>query len=201
MRRKPVESYHHGDLRAALVSAGLQILKKEGLEALSLREVARQAGVSHQAPYHHFPTRGHLMAAIAAEGFEKLSEALETIQEGAENPIDAAQRTGVRYVTFAAENPERFKLMFGGAIGSREPYPELDAAARRVFTLLVRPFGLAANEKRGPNPVVLTLWSTVHGLAALAVDGQIAFKGKELEAAALATTERVWLGVKDALTR
>jgi hypothetical protein len=90
--------------------------------------------------------------------------------------------------------------MFGSEIGSREPYPDLDAAAQRVFALLVRPFGIASSKKRGmPNPVVLTLWSTVHGLAALVVDGQVALTGDELEAAATATTERVWLGVRDAV--
>ncbi len=113
------------------------------------------AVVSHQVPYHHFPTRGHLLAAIAAQGFDQLAEELESIQQGGTSPAAMAQDTGVRYVTFAAENPERFRLMFGSERGSREPYPELDESARRVFTLLVRPFGLTANEKRGADPSCL----------------------------------------------
>jgi AcrR family transcriptional regulator len=201
MRRKPAPDYHHGDLRSALLKAGLQILRARGLAALSLREVARKAGVSHQAPYHHFATRGHLLAAIAAEGFSELANQLDAIQAKADSPVSAAQATGVRYVTFAAENPERFRLMLGAEIGPREPYPELAAAAERVFNALVRPFGIPAKRGgNGPDAVVLTLWSTVHGLAALVVDGQVRLEGEALEAAARATTQRVWLGVREALT-
>lgn len=200
MPRKPAPAYHHGDLRAALLDTAFQILKKDGLAALSLREVARRTRVSHQAPYHHFATRGHLLAALAREGFDQLAGELEVIQAAARDPLRAAQETGVRYVTFAAANPERFRLMFGAELGSREPYPELEQAAQSVFVLLVRPFGLTPGQRRGaPDAVVLTLWSTVHGLAALAVDGQVALVGKALETAARATTERVWLGVRDAV--
>src|SRR3990172_4249902 len=157
--------YHHGDLRAALLATALQILKKDGLAGLSLRELARRAGVSHQAPSHHLGTRGPLLAALAGEGFDLLAAELERVQAGARDPVQGAQRTGVRYVTFAAANPERFRLMFGAEIGLRAPYPALDEAAQRVFTLLVRPFGLGPGPRgRAPGAVVLTLWSTVHGL-------------------------------------
>lgn len=200
MPRKPATPYHHGDLRAALLASAFQILKREGLGSLSLREVARQAGVSHQAPYHHFATRGHLLAALATEGFDKLAGELERLQAAATSPAEAARESGVRYVTFAAANPERFRLMFGGEIGARSPYPELQSASYRVFSLLVRPFGLAPSHGRGaPDPIVLTLWSTVHGLAALVVDGQVPLAGTALEAAARATTERVWLGIREAI--
>lgn len=200
MRRKAAASYHHGDLRRALLAVAFDILKSKGLEALSLREVAREAGVSHQAPYHHFPSRAHLLAALAAEGFTQLGDELETVQAATADPVQQAQETGIRYVVFASRNPERFRLMFGAAIGSRAPYPDLEDAAQRVFALLVRPFG---RPPRGPgssfDPVVLTLWSAVHGLAALAVDGQIPLHGKALAEAARATTEQVWFGVRDAL--
>src|SRR3990172_5080540 len=129
MPRRTPATYHHGDLRAALLKAALQILRTRGLAALSLREVARKAGVSHQAPYHHFATRGHLLAALAAEGFNQLGDELDRIQAAAGDAVSAAQDTGVRCVTFAAANPDRFRLMFGADIGSRDPYPELAAAA------------------------------------------------------------------------
>lgn len=197
MRRKPRPPYHHGDLRAALLASGLEILRRDGAAALSLREVARHAGVSHQAPYHHFPSKSHLLAALACEGFALLGDELEQVQGRAADMVSKAQRTGVHYVTFAARNPERFRLMFGAEIGSRAPYPELQAAAGRVFSLLVRPFGIVpAPEPRGaPDDIVLTLWSLVHGLAALVVDGQVQLHGAALEAAALATTERLWFGL------
>ena len=200
MPRKPANPYHHGDLRPALLEAALQMLKRTGSGSLSLREVARQAGVSHQAPYHHFASREHLLAALATEGFDQLATQIERLQSAARNPLEAAQETGVRYVTFAASNPERFRLMFGGEIGARAPYPDLESASRRVFALLLRPFGLARGEGRGaPNAVVLTLWSSVHGLAALAVDKQVPLTGKALETAARAMTERVWLGIREAV--
>lgn len=200
--KKAASPYHHGDLRRALLDAAFEILKAEGPSALSLREVARRAGVSHQAPYHHFASRAHLLAALAAEGFEQLAESLVRVQAAATEPVQRMQDTGVEYVMFASRNPERFRLMFGAELGTRDPYPDLDAAAKHVFELMVRPFGgkPQATAHTSDRAVVLTLWSTVHGLAALAVDGQVALKGQALEVAARATTERVWFGVKAALT-
>lgn len=202
MPRKAATPYHHGDLRRALLTAAFDILRHRGLGALSLRDVAREAGVSHQAPYHHFPSRAHLLAALAAEGFTQLGDEIEEVQAAITDPVRKAQETGVRYVVFASRNPERFRLMFGAEIGSRAPYPELQEAAQRVFALLVRPFGRAPRRPGDSfDPVVLALWSTVHGLAALTVDRQIPLQGKALAEAARATTEQVWLGVRDALTK
>jgi hypothetical protein len=116
--------------------------------------------------------------------------------------VQRMQNTGIEYVMFASRNPERFRLMFGAELGARDPHPELNAAAKRVFELLVRPFGMKpqAGARTTDQAVVLTLWSTVHGLAALAVDGQVPLAGKALEAAARATTDRLWFGVKAAVT-
>jgi len=199
--KKPAASYHHGDLRRALLDAAFEILRDDGPAALSLREVARRAGVSHQAPYHHFPSRAHLLAALACEGFDQLADSLEHVQAAATDPVRRMQNTGIQYIMYAAKNPERFRLMFGAELGTREPYEDLRLAANRVFELLVRPFGLAPqlNPRSDGRAVVLTLWSTVHGLAALVVDGQIKVHGKALEATARATTERLWFGIKAAL--
>src|SRR5437763_706468 len=109
MRRQPASSYHHGDLRPALLASALELLERTGPATLSLREVARHAGVSHQAPYHHFTSREHLLASLATEGFEELAAQVERLQATARSPLEAAQRAGVRYVTFAATNPERFR--------------------------------------------------------------------------------------------
>ncbi len=193
MHRRPKAPYHHGDLRRALLDAAFRILRRSGAAALSLREVARQALVSHQAPYHHFPSREHLLAALAVEGFEQLERELEHTQAAAPGPVERAQATGVHYVVFAARNPERFRLMFGAELGGRGDYPELLDASARVFRLLTLPFGL--DDTRTTNPVVLTLWSGVHGLASLVVDGQVALRGAALERAALAMTETLWTGV------
>src|SRR5215510_3558714 len=96
-------TYHHGDLRAALLEAAGRIVDKEGAAALSVREAARRARVSHNAPYRHFPDRQSLLAAIAAEGFARLGDALKNSH---------GKAMGEAYVHFALENPAVFRLMF-----------------------------------------------------------------------------------------
>src|SRR5215217_151305 len=100
-------TYHHGNLRPALLRAADKILEKEGVAALSLREAARQAGVSHNAPYRHFADRQSLLAALAAEGFELLAAAMRG---------HSGKEMGEAYVRFALEHPQRFRLMFSGML-------------------------------------------------------------------------------------
>src|SRR6266705_366700 len=122
-----MSTYHHGDLPATLLRAAGKTLERRGIGALSLRETARRAGVSHNAPYRHFPDRGALLAALAAEGFATLGERLRG-QPGRE--------MGEAYVRFALEQPQRFRLMFGGLLPMTR-YPELAAsaeAAQRALT-------------------------------------------------------------------
>src|SRR6266849_10299695 len=97
-----MSTYHHGDLPAALLRAAGKTLERRGIGALSLREAARRAGVSHNAPYRHFPDRESLLAAIAAEGFAMLGERLKG---------QAGRKKAEAYVRFAIENPQRFRLM------------------------------------------------------------------------------------------
>src|SRR5918999_1721652 len=96
-------TYHHGDLRAAVLAAAAKIMEKEGLAGLSVREAARRAGVSHNAPYRHFPDR----AALAIEGFRELGKALEG---------RSGRELGETYVHYALQHPQRFRLMFGGRL-------------------------------------------------------------------------------------
>ena len=121
-------TYHHGDLRPALLRAAAKILEKEGREAISLRDLARRAGVSHNAPYRHFADRGALLAALADEGFVRLVGELE----GRPWRDQAAA-----YVRFALANPERFRLMF------TRPVPEAlqrlvggDAVAQAIWAMV-----------------------------------------------------------------
>ena len=167
---------------------------------LSLREVARAAGVSHQAPYHHFPSRAHLLAALAEQGFRQRAGEVEQAQSRVSGAERQAYETAVQYVLFAARNPERFTLMFGDEIGSRTQYPGLDAAAGAVFDRLAQPFGAPIRHGSGnAPPLVLTAWSTVHGLAALIVHGQVRLEGPAVEAAAREVALVLWNGVKGAL--
>lgn len=143
-------TYHHGDLRVALLGAAGKMLEKEGLAAVSVREAARQAGVSHNAPYRHFPDREALLAALAAEGFDQLSKALEN---------RSGRELAEAYVGFALEHRERFRLMFSGAPAR----PDLLARFTAAFTELGAGASLAG----------AAAWSLVHGLAELMLHGHL----------------------------
>lgn len=168
-------SYHHGDLRSALVEAGLAILAEGGdFAALTLRETARRAGVSAMAPYRHFADKDSLLAAIAAIGFERLAKA-QRAADIAPSPAAAMKAQGVAYIAFALDNPALFRLMFGAAQPSMG-HDALATAAKSSFDLLVaRVASLepAAGDGSGGKDRVLAHWSLVHGLAMLAVDGQL----------------------------
>ncbi len=152
-------TYHHGDLPAALLRAAGRTLEKRGIGALSLRDVARRAGVSHNAPYRHFPDREALLAALAAEGFAMLGERLRG---------KPGREMGKAYVRFALEQPQRFRLMFGGVLPIAK-FPQLGAAARATHEVLLAAF------KDLPRPAVAAAaaWSLVHGLSHLLLDGHL----------------------------
>ena len=168
-------TYHHGDLRDALISAALAMLE-EGIDpaALSLREAARRAGVSAMAPYRHFDDKAALLAAVATIGFERLAAALRTA-DAIMPPTEALIQQGVAYVVFACANPDLFRLMFGVAPEPRraEPAAAGEAAyaimADRVATLV--PKALA-------KPWALKCWATAHGLAALAIENLLGDVGE-----------------------
>ena len=153
-------TYHHGDLRATLLQVAGKVMEKEGLAGLSLRDLARRAGVSHNAPYRHFPDRDALLAALGAEGFERLGEAM-----GAHT----GREMGEAYVHFALEHPQRFRLMFGGALDF-EKYPGLRTAADAAYQLLV----LAFKDLPRPELAAAGAWALVHGLSHLLLDGHFA---------------------------
>lgn len=164
---RPKRTYHHGDLVAALLAEAGKVLEEEGLDALTLREVARRVGVSHNAPYRHFPDREALLAALAAEGFGQL----------AERQREAAAEKGVRgmgeaYVQFALGQPQRFQLMFGGAVRI-DRHPRLADVATRTFDALSGALAGASPASRGAADASVAAWALVHGLAHLLKDGRI----------------------------
>src|SRR2546423_14651068 len=164
--KKPRTSYHHGNLREALLDAAERLLPRTGPERLSLREVAREAGVSHGAPYHHFASREALLAALAVRGFDGLAAAMSAAS-GAK-PFDRLVGICEAYVDFAARHPTRFQLMFGPLLASREEHPGLEAAGHRSFFVLVQ----AAQEfdPKHAMPLALAGWSLAHGLAHLRIN-------------------------------
>jgi len=158
--RRRKRGYHHGDLRAATVQAAAELLEKQGPAAVVLREVARKAGVSHNAPYRHFPTREALLAALAAQGFREFAEHMR----GA-----AGASMGEAYVGFALARPQLFRLMFGGALRLGTD-PELAAASRGAYDGLVGAFR-ARGDVADPELAAAAAWALVHGLAHLLLDG------------------------------
>ncbi len=181
--------YHHGALRAALVEAGLAILAEGDPAALSLRETARRAGVSAMAPYRHFPDKEALLAAVAGVGFERLAACLKTADAEATGSA-ALVAQGRAYVGFALTEPALFRLMFGPALAKEGAAKSSEGEA--AFSVLADRVGTMTSA--GDREVVaLHCWALVHGLASLALDGQI-----DRDPAAL---ERTMRGVLDVSAR
>src|SRR5664279_157938 len=122
------KKYHHGDLKNALIQAGIKILSKEGVGGLSLRKVASKAGVSHSAPYSHFADKQALIAAISTEGFRQLYERINGVTyEFKTKPSRQLVEVAWAYVQFAMDDRDRFKVMFSGILEKEREYPEFVA--------------------------------------------------------------------------
>lgn len=156
-----MSTYHHGDLRAAILRAAGKLLEKQGISKLSVRQAAHRAGVSHNAPYRHFPDRESLLAALAAEGFSVLGENLQD---------KSGRDMGEAYVRFALEHPQRFRLMFGGLLRLSD-FPELRERAGEAHAALTAAFR-AQPGVSNPEIAAAAAWSLVHGLSHLLLDGQ-----------------------------
>lgn len=176
-------AYHHGDLRRALVEAALALATEEQRWDFSLREVARRAGVSHNAPYRHFSEKRDLLAAVAVAGFDALRARLAAAAEETEEPEAALVATGVAYIGFGTENPARYRLMFGPALfvaGAEMPstVAQAGAAAKAVLARIIacgvraKRFAVSADTQAEQEGFVLTAWSLVHGLTMLLIDGR-----------------------------
>ena len=161
--------YHHGDLRAALLAEGLRLVETSGADALSLRAVARAAGVSATSVYRHFPDKRALMMALAQEGVRRLGEAQRGAAAVAGTGAAAFSATGVAYVRFALANPGLFRLTFtypGIDVGD----PTSDAAASLLHD---HALDMAHGDARQARIVALRAWALVHGLALLMLDGRV----------------------------
>ena len=165
-------AYHHGDLRRGLLDAAETLLERDGGPAgLSLREVARAAGVSHNAPYRHFADREALLAALAAEGFARLAGVLEQVAATLPPPARGLA-VGRAYLRFARTHRALYLLMFGPEI-RKSAHPALAAAAAATFAAVLWKEGARAPAKRARHEAVGG-WALAHGLAHLIVDGQLA---------------------------
>ncbi len=173
------DRYHHGDLRQTLITAALHLLTEEQNWGFSLREVARRAGVSHNAPYNHFRSKQDLLAAVAAAGYDLLRAQMQEAAASAETPADALQEIGVAYVRFGTQNPAHYRLMFGSVLAAADSglpavVGEAAATAKDLLRAVIRD-GMAqgrfAVPPSGLDMAVLSAWSLVHGLTLLLLDG------------------------------
>jgi AcrR family transcriptional regulator len=195
-------TYHHGDLRNALVTAALQAIAEEGAEGFTLRDAARRAGVSPAAPYRHFADRDALLGAVAAEVMERLGAAMDAAvaQAGTTDPLEIFRATGVAYVRFAVEHPAHFRIMNMPTVLARTP-PETHAAVedwgRQMIDQLAAAQRAAMITDAPLADVLLAANCMVHGLAHRIVSGldpELAALDAD-GAAALATRITYVLGV------
>lgn len=175
--RKPRGGYHHGDLRNALLREASRVLATEGLDAVSLRGLARRLGVSHAAPSHHFVDRDALLHELAADGFAALAEALEAALDG--DPQDLSLAAGLAYLDVALGDPGRFRLMFGARPRDEAPPPRLQDESNRAYDALLRvargaEFDPTSRRRDEPMQVEeFATWSSIHGAVMLYLDGAL----------------------------
>jgi len=162
-------TYHHGDLRAACVSAAMELLEESGETALSLRAVARRAGVSPAAPYRHYADREALVSAVAAVGYRELAERLAAAHP---SPSTTEQLTSVAvaYVQFALERPALFRMMFGEPC-DRDNDERIAATA--AVTLYLREIVVRTFPQADTEALATAIWALVHGLAFLHLEGKL----------------------------
>jgi AcrR family transcriptional regulator len=169
------------DLRQKVLDASLALIQEGGLDRLSMREVARKAGVSHQAPYHYFGDREAILAALAGEGFSKLGQSLEraAAQAGSE-PVPAVEAMGRAYVEFALRNPAYFQAMFRADAVPLDRYPDARKLEDAAFEKLVEGIGQAFVKQpiEVKETTAVACWAMVHGLATLILEGSLARKLK-----------------------
>lgn len=188
------------DLGEACVQEALEIIGENGVEELSLREVARRLGVSHQAPYKHYPSRDHLLAEIVSRSFDDFARHLDA-RPRHEDPSDDLGEMGRAYLSYAIAYPLHYRLMFGTPLPDVDEHPEMMAKARHAFSLLrdciSQLHALRSSPASEAPPAALDalfVWSTVHGLASILqsqVLGCLELPEEFLEAAAPHTLSRI----------
>jgi AcrR family transcriptional regulator len=158
------------ELKEACVRAAREVIAEKGIEQLSLREVSRKLGVSHQAPYKHYPSRDHLLAEVMRRCFLSFTEALDA-RERHEDPAADLESLGRQYLAYAAEHPLEYRLMFGTPWPEGADHPELARDALHAFDVLRgvlrRLYGEAAEARAQVDLHAMFIWSTVHGLASI----------------------------------
>lgn len=170
-------AYHHGNLRAELIAAALELLRREGLAGLTLRATARAAGVSQAAPYKHFSDKNDLLAAVTATGFASLQRRCTQALGAAADARGGLRELGKAYVLFALDEPAMFRLMFGADAVPRDTEQPPAGPGVEVYDLLRQAVAAVLGDAGASDAAVeagcAAAWSLVHGLAMLLLDRRI----------------------------
>jgi AcrR family transcriptional regulator len=194
-KKKRAGQYHHGDLRRALLEEALRTIQADGVEHLTLRAVGEQLGVSRSALYRHFSDKQALLAVVGREGFRMLRVALTAALEANGRGRTGFEAMGVAYVQFAVTHPSHYRVMFGRFIESCSKDAEFVQEATAAFQVLVD--SLVEQQEAGlvrrDDPIILArfIWSIVHGIAMLVIDGQLRGVDERGEALNQYATERI----------
>lgn len=205
MIKKKSDSYHHGNLKESLVQTALDMLRSEGLDAITLRELATRLGTSRSAIYRHFKGKEELLKAVILAGFELLNEAIEPHFNNREKPLlERFHAMGISYITFATENPNLYRLLFGADMSREreeicvEERPELHKmmhrealtvetedepgdSFRKLVAIIIEAQEQQLFKKEDPVLVATAIWSLLHGLSSLAIDGHLSVCNNILE--------------------
>jgi AcrR family transcriptional regulator len=176
---KSQKPYHHANLRGVLLDAAIAFIAEVGPTAFTLREVARRAGVSHNAPYRHFKDRDELLGAVAADGFRHLKEAMVLAAAKESNARDRLKAAGTSYVAFALCHPEHFTAMFDAPL-ARQKAEGGDDDEKQAFDTLLGFVKACQDEQSFPSGTTLEFallaWTMVHGIAKLATTGRLPYR-------------------------
>lgn len=165
--------YHHGDLRRALLDAALALVGEGSVGNVSLREVARRAGVTYAAPYHHFKDKSALLAAVACQGFEMLIAEFERVAARHLPFPSEFLAMAEAYVTFALTHPSHYRVMFLPEVKESPEAEEFHAAGERAYNVLLRQIARArpGESEREHHVLATTIWAALHGISMLGIDG------------------------------
>lgn len=172
------QAYHHGDLRSALLLAALEVISDIGPQGLTIREVARRAGVSHAAPYRHFEDKDEMILAIVEQGFALMQSTVQKEQSQAEDdPVNQFAATGLGYINFALQHPAYYRVMFSGDLLSTTGHVSLQHTSAEALQDMVSQIEqcqtLGIVREGDAVMQALTIWSTIHGYVSLVNDNRI----------------------------
>lgn len=185
---KKKKNYHHGNLKSACMEEGLRLIQKNGSYDFSMRDISKNLGVSHGAPYKHFETKEALLASLAEAGFHKLTNQLEEVKnENYKNKLELLYKIAVMYIQFGTTNPEYYKLMYGGIIQDAEMYPSLYEASVKCYNTFLETIESLMKSKQlipssDSNLLTFYSWSLLHGLVSLAQDNRLNIAFREANA-------------------